>query len=230
VLSLTRQDQRICIASLEMKPIQTLARMARQALGEAEPGPRQVRGFAATLDGALWLYDQQGTVAADRMLALCRYCREELDVGHVVIDSLMKCGLGVDDYNGQKHFVDALSTYAKDSGLHIHLVAHSRKRENEREVMNKFDIKGAGDITDMADNVFNVWRNKGKEQALEKDPDLIEEKRGEPDALLLCDKQRNGDWEGRVALWFNRPALQYLAKPGMPPIDYMRGTPGGLDL
>jgi twinkle protein len=43
--------------------------------------------------------------------------------------------------------------------------------------------------------VLTVWRNKRKES----DP---ERHRHEPDAMLICDKQRNGEWEGRIGLWF----------------------------
>jgi len=227
MLCLAKQGERICIASLEMKPIATLARMARQALATSDPSPSEIRNFAAMMNGHLWLYDQQGTVKFDRMLAVLRYCREELKVGHFVIDSLMKCGIDSDDYNAQKRFVDCLSTYAKDSGVHVHLVAHSRKRENEKTIMDKFDVKGASELTDMADNVFTVWRNKPKEQAIEADEHAAIELASKPDAILICDKQRNGDWEGRIGLWFNKPSLQYLAKPSVPPIDFMKWELGG---
>ncbi|OGO94414.1 MAG: hypothetical protein A3F10_02720 [Coxiella sp. RIFCSPHIGHO2_12_FULL_42_15] len=59
------------------------------------------------------------------------------------------------------------------------------------------DIKGTGSITDLADNVFTVWRNKNKEPS-------------EPDAILQCDKQRNGEWEGKISLWFDSVSLHYL--------------------
>lgn len=220
-LALLRQSQRVCIASLEMKPLQTMVRMVRQGVGGESPAPSLIREFAGSLGGNLWIYDQQGTVDARRMLAVVRYAREELKVDHFVIDSLMKCGIGVDDYNAQKSFCDQLSTYAKDSGLHIHLIAHSRKRQNEHGVMDKFDIKGAGEITDMADNVFTLWRNKPKEEKAQKG-DLKPDDKAAPDAILVCDKQRNGDWEGRINLWFVKRALQYVAKPTTQAIDMMR--------
>ena len=159
---MVRQSETVCIASLEMRPLATLARMARQATAQDTPGPREVRAFYAALNERLWLYDQQGTIRHDRMLAVVRYAREHLGVNHFVIDSLMKCGINGDDYNVQKRFVDNLATYARDSGLHIHLIAHSRKRESEHKPMDKFDIKGASEITDLADNVFTLWRNKRK--------------------------------------------------------------------
>lgn len=222
MLSLATQGEPSCIASLEMRPVASLARMARQAVGTEQPSPRAIRDFSGLIRGQMWLYDQQGTIRYERMLAVVRYAREALHVKHFVIDSLMKCGINSDDYNAQKRMVDALSTYARDSGLHIHLVAHSRKRESEAAVMDKFDIKGASEITDMADNVFTLWRNKAKEAKVEKGVET-EEDRAAPDAVLACDKQRHGEWEGRIALWFNRRCQQFVGKQTTQPIDYLRG-------
>jgi hypothetical protein len=96
------------------------------------------------------------------VLALATYVRKELGIDHLVVDSLMKCGIGVDDLTGQKDFVDGLCAIARDTGLHIHLVCHMRKGENERLAPGKFDIKGAGEITDMVDNINIVWKNLRK--------------------------------------------------------------------
>lgn len=220
VLSLIQQGETSCIASLEMRPISTLARMARQAIGTDDPTPRALHQFHEFLSGSLWLYDQQGTVQMQRMLAVIRYAREEIGVQHFVVDSLMKCGIDSDDYNAQKRFVDALSTYVRDSGLHVHLVAHSRKRETESTMMDKFDIKGASELTDMADNVFTLWRNKPKEAKVERG-DVDEQTRSAPDAVLMCDKQRHGEWEGKIALWFNKRNMQYVGRQTTQAIDYL---------
>lgn len=121
----------------------------------------------------------------------------------------MKCGINEDDYNGQKRFIDQLCAAAKDTGCHIHLIAHSRKGQDELTAPNKMDVKGSGSITDQVDNVFTVWRNKRKEQSIsagKAGPDVIEQ----PDALLICDKQRHGEWEGRTGLWFHKDSFRYL--------------------
>ena len=83
---------------------------------------------------------------------------------------------------------------------------HSRKLADEFSPPGKFDAKGTGTITDLADNVVTVWRNKKKEYFPEKHAD-------DPDALLICDKQRNGEWEGKVRLWFDKDSMQYMADP-----------------
>ncbi|HIH2651553.1 TPA: AAA family ATPase [Burkholderia cenocepacia] len=203
---------RVCIASMEMRPIATMERLARQAAATAMPAPDFIRGFGRWTNDRLWLYAHVGTVERARMLAVARYCRKELGVHHVVIDSLLKCGIAPDDYAGQKTFVDALCSLARDTGVHIHLVHHARKGEKESVVPDKFDMKGAGEITDLVDNVLIVHRNKAKEAQLRKDT-LSDEKREETeqqaDTALICAKQRHHTWEGTVRLWFDAASLQF---------------------
>lgn len=208
-IGLMQQGAKVCIASLEMRPRWTMTRMCRQMLCDSSPREDWIREIHKWTDGKLWLYDQLGTVEATRMIALGRYVAQDLGVQHLVIDSMMKLGLGDDDYNGQKAICDQLSTLARDTGLHIHLVAHSRKRESDNRPMGKFDVKGSSAITDMADNVISIWRNRDKEEARRKGMS------GDgPDCLLICDKQRNGEWEGRVELRFHPPSQQFQDHDG----------------
>jgi twinkle protein len=150
-----------------------------------------------------------------------RYCSDKLKINHFVIDSLMKCGIAEDDYNRQKAFVDQLCAHAKDTGMHVHLIAHSRKSQDEYAVPGKMDVKGSGAITDQVDNVLTVWRNKRKEleigKLVAKNQDIPDDLREQPDAMVICDKQRHGEWEGRIALWFDTKSFQYL--------DGQRGRP-----
>jgi twinkle protein len=218
-LGLMRQNRRSLVASMEMKPRATLARMCRQASQSNAPTSEFVRRFAQWTDGKLWLYDQQDTVESGRILALCRYASQELGIHHVFIDSLMKCIRGEDDYNAQKDFVNALTTIARDTQMHIHLVHHVRKGASEANVPGKFDLKGSGSIADQVDNVFIVWRNKEKQFDRQQNKAVDEET---PDALLTCEKQRNGEWEGKVALWYLPNSMQYVERPGQGPQTFMR--------
>jgi len=230
-LSLLAQDQRVCIASFEMKPRKTLERMARQYAGQNPDDPAyagseeakqsliQIYNDFKDWSGLLYLYDQQGTVTTAQIIAVTRYCAKELGVSHFFIDSLMKCVAGEDDYNGQKKFVDELTAIARDYQIHIHLVHHIRKPADESHKPNKYDYKGSGSITDQVDNVISVWRNKPKERKIEEGRDVDA---NEPDALLICDKQRNGDWEGSIGLWFDRASQQFLGAPGAEPMAMHR--------
>lgn len=201
------QKHLACIASMEMRPMVTLARICRQASGSNKPSADFIRTFHKSTDGWLWLYDQQGTVRPEMMHAVIRYCADRLKMQHFVIDSFMKCGIAEDDMNRQKWFVDVLTSIARDSGIHIHLVAHSKKKADEFTPTGKMDVKGSGAITDQVDNVMTVWRNKRKEADLQAGNHKSAQ---EPDTLIICDKQRNGDWEGRIGLWFEPGSMQFV--------------------
>ena len=223
MLDLIAKKQKVCIASFEMKPHSTLERMLRQWTGYAPDfaeNPSALDSmrdlyeqFNDLTDQKLWFYDQQGTVSADQMIAVARYCAKELGIKHIVIDSMMKCVRGADDYNGQKNFVDELTSIARDYEVHIHLVHHIRKLENELKKPDKTDVKGAGEITDMVDNVLLVWRNKA---------DPIGRKESEADAALICCKQRHGEWEGGINLWFHKESQQFMEAPGLGFMDFAR--------
>ena len=230
-LSLCGQGERVAIASFEMKPIKTLERMGRQWSGTNPAHPAYAgseQGIKLLIDtyeqfkewtsDKLWLYDQQGTVTAKQVCAVIRYAAKELKVSHFVVDSLMKCVAGEDDYNGQKLFVDELTAIARDHQIHIHLVHHIKKPASEDHKPNKYDMKGSGAVTDQVDNVVIVWRNKPKERKREEGLLTDEANFKEPDCLLICDKQRNGEWEGSIGLWFEKDSQQFVAALGDQPL------------
>ena len=217
MLNVMSTGQRVCVMSLEMKPADSLAKMTRQASGTDRPAIPYIKEFHKWTDKRLWVYDHVGRLASSRALAVATYVRKELHIDHLVIDSLMKCGIGVDDLTGQKDFVDGLCAIARDTGLHIHLVCHMRKGENERIAPGKFDVKGAGEITDLADNVVIVWKNLRKSDK----PDQ-ETQSEDPDAYMRIAKQRHFSWEGSFAFWFDRASQQFL--------EFDRARPTYIDL
>jgi twinkle protein len=215
------QSERCLIASMEMRPVLTLKRFVRQALKKREPGPKEIREFHSWSDNRIWLYNQLGSVEWRKLIAVCRWAVAKLGITQVVIDSLMRCGIAETDYDGQKAFVDALCSFKNDHDVSVHLVMHSRKKDDEYGAPGKFDAKGTGTIADLADNVMTVWRNKKKEMQREQGivtPELVKA----PDALIICDKQRNFDWEGRIGLWYHRESMQFVENGSDPqPVDIM---------
>lgn len=229
-LSLCTQGERVCIASFEMKPRKTLERMARQFSSQAAPMPHEMADlsvmaafkdtyeqFRDWTDRQLWLYDQQGTVEVDTIIGVLRYCAKVLKITHFFIDSLMKCVKGEDDYNGQKAFIDEVTAIARDYGMHIHVIHHIKKLASEEATPDKMDVKGSGSITDQVDNLLLMWRNKKKERDYQAGKMVSET---EPDALLICDKQRNGEWEGRFHLWYEKDSQQFVAAAGSAPLNF----------
>lgn len=219
----------VCIASLEMKPAETLMRMCRQA-ASCYPGVAFAKAFADWCEDRVCIYDQLDTVEELRILGMVYYAARELGCKHVVIDSLSKCGLPEADYAAEKKFVDRLQWAAKTLKVHIHLVCHIRKGMSEDRVPNKFDVKGTGGITDMADNVVIVWKDKRKEQAAKKQKagqtltsDELEAL-SSPDQKMIVEKQRHGDWEGAFVFWFDESSLQFLSEESIKPIPVDIGS------
>lgn len=217
ILESIRQDAKVCIASLELKPVRLLQRLIRQASGIVVPTVDYIQAISAWFQEKLWLFDLVGSAKGERLLEVFEYAHRRYAVNVFVIDSLMKCGLAEDDYNGQKLFVERLCDFKNQYNCHIHLVTHPRKGINEDQVPGKLDIKGSGALSDLADNCFTVWRNKIKEKKLLISPDSLEQQ-GQPDCLWFCDKQRNGEWEGKISLWFDRNSWQYLEYQNQRPI------------
>ena len=88
------------IASMEMLPEATMARMAQQAAG-CSPSDEYIGKFLNWTDERLWIYDQTDSVKQDRILAIIHYAAKKLGVDHIVIDSLIKCGINRDSYDKQ---------------------------------------------------------------------------------------------------------------------------------
>lgn len=209
-IRLAEANEKICIASLEMPPAITAYRLVRQALGGEMAFEDRVRDILQEAGQRIWLYEQTGIVHWRRMLALARYCHQELGITQFFIDSLMKCGIAKDDYNSQIAFVDALCALAKDTGMHIHLISHTRKGDTTARAEENQDVRGASEITDLADNVMILSRNRRKEREKEKRiPD--EEILRESDAILTCGKDRHGEWQGVLKLWYHENSMTFLA-------------------
>lgn len=197
-----------CIASMEMKPARTLARICKQRSEKKEVSFEEVTQILTSLHETLWAYDQQGSVDKKRIIAVIKHCAEKLKCKHIAIDSLMKCIRGTEDYDGQKDFVNELTVVARDLNIHIHLVAHLKKPlDGSNKIPTRYDIKGAAEISDLADNVIIVWRNEKKE-ALRDSGKPVDDK-ADSDSILIIDKVRNGDWQGRVPLWFDRSSMKF---------------------
>ena len=207
LMAAIHRGKRVFIVSPEFRPESVLARMLYQHSAPTSPGVSHLDEFMAFLFDRMWLYDAQSSLKPDDVVALCRYGADKLRADHILVDSLMKCGMGPDDYAGQKQFVDRVQSVAHANPTHIHLVAHARKTNDDSKPPRLHDIKGASEIADMAENVLVVWRNKEKE----KDP---EKRHDEPDASLSVEAQRNADgWIGTVNLNHDHDS-QLFIEPG----------------
>ncbi len=210
------ETHKVAIASLEMKPTETLWRMCLQAAGTGNPPQQFVERFSDYADKNLLVYDQLDTVKSDKILGFVHYCASVMKCTHIVIDSLTKCGLGTADRDKEADFIDRLQWAAKSLNCHIHLVCHVRKPDNRGEDYkpNKFDVRGAGQLVDLCDNLVIVWKDKKRESMKGVNLDLKNQEYFDKhsDQVLLIEKQRHGAWEGNINLFFHGPSLQFTSE------------------
>jgi twinkle protein len=207
------------IASMEMRPSQTLERMTRQACREYKPSRDDIRLFHGWLDGRLWIFNVKGQADAKTLFANMLYARRRFGCTFFVIDSLMRCGIKQDDYEAQDQFVKDICAFCEAEYVHVVLIAHMKKLDpSQRGRGGRSDIKGSAGITDNTFNNIIVWRNEKKESAM----DAAEQKQGDkrdaaladlrekPDAGITCDKQRNDlGTIGTVPLWYEKRTCLY---------------------
>jgi twinkle protein len=209
------QGARLCIASLEMAPRQLLRRMVKQAANVDRPTTNLIREIMAWLDRWLWLYAYVGKASVANLLEVFDYARCRYGCDVFVIDSLMRLGIGPDDYEAQEKAIFEITSWAVSHSVHIHLVAHARKAAAGQAVPETEDVKGTSEIAANAFNILAVWRNRKVEDEIAKAADggkvdfEAKEELDKPTVILNIAKQRNGDWEGKIGLWFDKTTYQY---------------------
>lgn len=196
------------IMSFEMPVRDTQKRMCQQAAGTDHPAPGFIKQWVAWNHMNLAYYDKLDTTPSTRVLGAVFYMAKELGCKHILLDSLTKCGLPYGERGAEKDFIDALCATAKAFQIHIHLICHVRKPQNagQEHIPSKFDVRGAGELTDLVHNVIIHWADKKKaklKQRLSAGQKLLpkeEEYMLRPDQRMVVEKQRNGAFEGTIAL------------------------------
>jgi twinkle protein len=215
MLDFAQQCYKSMTISLEMSAKKTLERMYKQATGKGSLTSADCDHAAAVMRDHIYIFDHVGALHQDRLCAVVRWAKKTLGIEHFLIDSMMKVVNGDDDYNGQKDFINRMCELAKETQVHLHIVAHTRKPpESVERVPSKWDIKGSSSVTDLAHNVITLWRNRMKEEGKGKDNDG-------PDQILDIQKQRNGEFEGKIGLAFHPGSLQFLESENAYPKPYL---------
>jgi twinkle protein len=222
LVAMGEQGARVCLASLEMAPGQSLRRMVKQAGNVDRPTESFIREVVGWLDGWLWVFGLVGKTAVSRIIEVFEYARCRYGCDTFAIDSLMRLGVSSEDYEGQEKAVFELVSWVVAKGVHVHLVAHARKsdRTASHAVPDVEDVKGTSEIASNAANIIGIWRNKKLEDEIRLATGEAEQidaaGRSKLDALMTkppvlvnVAKQRNGDWEGKFGLWFNPQTYQY---------------------
>jgi twinkle protein len=144
-------------------------------------------------------------VDTGKMIDDFKYAAKRYGVSHFIIDSLMTVSFdGISDkakFQAQADFVSALTVFAKQFDVHIHLVAHPRKTMYDKDEAGKTDVAGSADITNLCDNVLILHRAPRKDSGAAK--------KFMADAKLEVKKNREFGTEGSVYLSFDEDTKRF---------------------
>jgi len=113
------------------------------------------------------------------------YVHARYGVGNIVVDSMMRIDGLEENYPAQSQLMVELVTFARETGVHVHLVAHPRKSVGDDSPRGQ-DVSGSGNIRNNTDNILSLWRNVEKERKREDGEDT----EGMADAILTVEKDR----------------------------------------
>jgi twinkle protein len=137
--------------------------------------------------GKVFFYDNEIDKTAETIISRMEVLARKHGVKNFLIDNLMMVNIskyrGDSIFDKQKEFTLELLRFAIKYNVLVHLVAHPRKLDIVKR-LNKMDVSGTGDITNLAHYVFAVHRvtraekegikNKGGEYITEPIPfDMI---------------------------------------------------------
>lgn len=215
-LHMVSSGEKVCIASLEEEPEETLADMVRMALPNTDvcESDDWIDVVGGWLSGKLWLYNQTRMMDPQRILALMAYAAKEKGCTHFILDSLMRTGIAQDDYDGQRVFANQLDNYGRMLSMGVHLVHHIVKVD-ERQVPGRESIRGSGALVDNCSQTFIVWRDTNEDKGFEA-----------PDGLLIVAKNRGirpANWVGKLQM-FMHPSGQFLRTKYAKPLQFIPGV------
>jgi twinkle protein len=203
------REHKVGIMSFEMPVPVTLERLCMQAAGSMSPAVRFGNDFCSWMENRLWFYDRLDSVPPERVLGCVLHMARDLGIKLIVIDCLIFVKGITRDHEKESAFMSTLSALAKALQIHVALVHHIRKPERggDEYIPTRFDVRGAGELVDMCSLLFIVWNDKKRrrlqqlqDQGISITSDDLEYLRDKPDQRLIVAKQRNGSFEGTIAL------------------------------
>lgn len=147
-----------------------------------------------------FLYDNTTAITPENVFSVFEYSAQRYNCRIFLIDNLMLLvgGAGDDYYRRQSDFIKQCTAFAKRFNVHVFVVAHPRKTTGR---LSKLDIAGSGDITNLADNVFSVYRLTAEEKKAEG---------VEGDAVLDVFKSRfSGQQDCHIGLCFDENSKRF---------------------
>lgn len=158
-----------------------------------------------------YLFDTFGDASEDNIIEVFSYAAQRYGCEMFLIDNLMtveSASQEKEHYRRQADFIKQVKSFARKYDVHVILVAHPRKVEGKP---TKVDVAGAGELTNTADNVINVYRPK-------------EDEDNTYDGLIDVFKCRwSGTQNATIGMQFDNRSKRYYAAKEQDRRDYEYG-------
>ena len=168
MLHLMAEGMKTLIASFEVAPPVTLWILASQLLGrrhlpDSTAGLETLTQALAWINTRLYCYNFQGIADWREVLDTFRYAATHVGVKLFILDSVMRIGIGDDDYAMQGFASAAFAQFALEHDAHLFLVIHENKGKGD----GKAKIRGSKLWSANVHNIVRVERNAKKGEKLD---------------------------------------------------------------
>lgn len=195
-------------ASLEIKAEVNMRKLATTFLG-ARLDEDSARQFIRSIGEHLVFADVVGSMKTEELMEMMWFAFRRYGVTHFIIDSLMRLDGLEEDYPAQGQFCNDLQSFAKETGAHIHLVAHLAKPSGSAERPSMYAVKGSSLIVNNSDNVLLICRNPDKEKLRKANKLTPEQDQMMHDTEVIVEKHRETGWLHTFRLKFNPHRYTY---------------------
>lgn len=199
----------VFIGSFEIRVETQLRKMLSVFYGKKNINEAAAREFARNVGETIVFSDVVGSITKDSLMEMMWFSHRRYGTSHFVIDSLMRVQGLEEDYPAQGEFCNRLQDFAKETGSHLHLVAHLSKPAQDGARPSMYAIKGSSLMVNNADNVLLVLRNPEKEKKRKAGKLTSEEERSMHDSEIIVEKQRETGWLGMFKLNFDSARFRF---------------------
>jgi len=201
----------VFIGSFEIRVETQLRKMLSVFYGKKNINEAAAREFAKNVGDSIVFADVVGSITQESLMEMMWFSFRRYGTTHFIIDSLMRVQGLEEDYPAQGEFCNRLQDFAKDTGVHIHLVTHLAKPGQDAARPSMHSIKGSSLMANNADNVLLILRNPEKEKKRKAGKLTREEERSMHDSEIIVEKQRETGWLGMIKLDFDSAKLRFTA-------------------
>lgn len=191
LLDILSNDKKCCILSLEMPYQKLLNWYIMQYSNKSFLQQENYDEFIDRYNDYLYLIKAYGSIKEDHLIDVMTYAYRKHEVEHFFIDNTS--GLILKKNHSQneaeKSFILRVNDFCQEYESHVHLIAHPRKSSHDNDRPGKVDVMGSGHWTNLAHNVFVVYRPTIEER--NKKDDL-------PDMMFYVRKNREWGKEERI--------------------------------